>query len=313
MASLGKQDASLAAALAIMVVWGCNFAVTKYILDQVGIGTFLFVRFTVMLVLGALLLLVVYRRHLAQALPRREDLRRFAAAGILGHTLHVGVVMWGIDLSTAFSSSVVLTSAPLFTLLILTAMGGERLHARQVAGTLVAFAGIVFFLSDKFAGGLARAGFGDLALLAASAMFSLYTIISKPLVERYGPLMLLAWTLVFGAPPLLVVCAPAFFATPLAGQPAALWAALAWAVLVSSFVGWLVWVWVNAVRGIARSAPLQYLMPPIAGVVAWLTLGETFTWLKIGAATVVMAGVAWAQFAGQARTSVRAATQPDPG
>lgn len=295
MAAPGKQQASLAAALAIMVVWGCNFALTKFILERIGVGTFLFLRFSAMLALGAVLLLVVYRRHLAQALPRREDLPRFAAAGILGHMLHVGVVMWGIDLSTAFSSSVVLTSAPLFTLLMLAAMGAERLHARQVAGTAAAFAGMVLFLSDKFAGGLALAGFGDLALLGASAMFSLYTIVSKPLVERYGPLMLLAWTLVFGAPPLMAICAPAFLATPLAAQPAALWTALAWAIVVSSFLGWLVWVWVNAVRGIARSAPLQYLMPPIAGIVAWLTLGETFTWLKIAAAAIVMAGVAWAQ------------------
>ena len=304
---MGKQDASLAAALAMMAVWGCNFAVTKYILDLIGVGTFLFVRFVVMLVLGVALLLFVYRRHLAQALPRREDLGRFAAAGLLGHTLHVGVVMWGIDLSTAFSSSVVLTTSPLFTLFILTAMGAERLHARQVAGTLVAFAGIALFLSDKFVHGLANAGFGDLALLSASAMFSLYTVISKPLVDRYGPLMLLCWTLFFGAPPLIVICAPAFIGTPLAAQPAALWLALAWAVVVSSFLGWLVWVWVNAVRGLARSAPLQYLMPPIAGVVAWLTLGESFTWLKIGAAVIAMAGVAWAQFA------AKAPTQPHPG
>jgi drug/metabolite transporter (DMT)-like permease len=304
---MGKQDASLVAAVAMMAVWGCNFAVTKYILDAIGIGTFLFVRFVVMLLLGAALLMFVYRRHLRQALPRREDLGRFAAAGLLGHSLHVGVVMWGIDLSTAFSSSVVLTTSPLFTLFILAAMGGERLQKRQVAGTLIAFAGIALFLSDKFARGLANAGFGDLALLCASAMFSLYTIISKPLVDRYGPLMLLCWTLFFGAPPLIALCAPAFLATSLAAQPAALWLALAWAVIVSSFLGWLVWVWVNAVRGIARSAPLQYLMPPIAGVVAWLTLGEVFTWLKIGAAVIAMAGVAWAQFA------AKAPTQPDPG
>ena len=307
MAALGKQEASLAAALAIMAVWGCNFALTKYILDAIGVGSFLFVRFIVMLALGAVLLLIVYRHHLAQALPRREDLGRFIAAGILGHTVHVGVVIWGIDLSTAFSSSLVLTTSPIFTLFILAAMGAERLHARQVAGTLVAFAGIALFLSDKFARGLANAGFGDLALLAASAMFSLYTIISKPLVERYGPLMLLAWTLVFGAPPLIAICTPAFLATPLATQPAALWLALAWAIVVSSFLGWLVWVWVNAVRGIARSAPLQYLMPPIAGVVAWLTLGEVFTWLKVVAAVIVMAGVAWAQLA------ARGPAQPDPG
>ena len=105
MISVRKEQASLVAAILIMVVWGCNFAVTKYILHQIGVGTFLFVRFVVMLALGAVLLLWVYRRHLAQALPRREDLWRFAGAGLLGHSLHVGVVMWGIDLSTAFSSS----------------------------------------------------------------------------------------------------------------------------------------------------------------------------------------------------------------
>jgi drug/metabolite transporter (DMT)-like permease len=304
--ALSRQDASLAAALAIMVVWGCNFALTKYILDSVGVGTFLFVRFLVMSLLGFALLLLIYRRNLALALPRRADLPRFAVCGLLGHTLHVGIVMWGIDLSTAFSSSLVLTSAPIFTLLILAAMGVERLHARQVAGTALAFCGIALFLSDKFSAGFARAGFGDLALLGASAMFSLYMVLSKPLVARYGPPALLAWTLAFGAPPMLVVTAPAFLAEDLASQPAALWLALAWAIVVSSFLGWLVWIWVNAVRGIARSAPLQYLMPPIAGVVAWLTLGETFTWLKIGAAAVVMAGVAWAQFGTRAG-------QPDPG
>jgi drug/metabolite transporter (DMT)-like permease len=57
---------------------------------------------------------------------------------------------------------------------------------------------------------------------------------------------------------------------------------------------------VNHVRGIARSAPLLYLPPPIAGIAAWLTLGEQFTLLKIAGAAVTMAGVAWAQW-GNAR------------
>jgi len=39
-------------------------------------------------------------------------------------------------------------------------------------------------------------------------------------------------------------------------------------------------------------------MPPIAGLVAWLTLGEHFTPMKIGGAALTMAGVAWAQFGG---------------
>lgn len=302
---------SLAAAIATMAVWGANFAVTKYVLDALGVGPFLFIRFLTMPLLGFALLAFVYRGRLAQALPRRADLPRFAAAGLIGHTLHVGIVTWGIDMSTAFSSSLVLTSGPLFTLLILALLGAERLKRQQVAGTLLAFAGIVLFLSDKFAAGFARAGLGDLVLLFAAALFSIYTVIIKPLADRYGPLPLLVWTLAIGAPPLVLITLPSFLAAPLAAVAATVWIGMFWAAAVSAFFGWLIWVWVNAVRGVARSAPLMYLMPPISGVVAWLMLGEQFSALKLAGAALTMAGVAWAQYGASA--AERSTVQPDPG
>jgi drug/metabolite transporter (DMT)-like permease len=72
---------------------------------------------------------------------------------------------------------------------------------------------------------------------------------------------------------------------------------LLWAVIVSAFVGWIVWGWVNGMRGVARTAPLLYLMPPVAGVVAWLATGEGYTLIKLAGAAVTLGGVALAQFA----------------
>jgi drug/metabolite transporter (DMT)-like permease len=154
------------------------------------------------------------------------------------------------------------------------------------------------FLSDKFTRGVAHAGLGDLMLLVAAALFSLYTILVRPLVERYGPLIVLAYTLAFGAPPMVLFTIPSILAADLASLTPMVWFGLFWSIALSSVVGWMLWTWVNVVRGIARSAALMYLPPPIAGVVAWLTLGEQFTWLKIAGAAVTMAGVAWAQFGG---------------
>jgi drug/metabolite transporter (DMT)-like permease len=279
-----------------MFLWGVNFAFVKYVLDALGVGPFLFIRFMAMPVLAFLLLLVVFRNRIGRTVPKREDLPRFVACALIGHTLHIGVVFWGINLSTAFSSAVVLTSQPLFTLLILLFLGGERLRRSQVAGTLIAFAGIAVFLSEKFSRGVLHAGLGDVILLFAAACFSVYTVIARPLVARYGPLIVLAYTLFLGAPPLLLLSAPSFFAAQLSGLTTMVWIGLFWSIALSSVLGWIVWAWVNHVRGIARSAPLLYLPPPIAGVVAWLTLGEQFTWLKIAGAVVTMAGVAWAQF-----------------
>ena len=61
-------------------------------------------------------------------------------------------------------------------------------------------------------------------------------------------------------------------------------------------MGWLVWGWVNAQRGVARSAPLQYLMPLVAGVVAWWATSERFTSVKLLDAALTLAGVVLVQF-----------------
>jgi drug/metabolite transporter (DMT)-like permease len=156
-----------------MLVWGVNFAFTKHVLDHLGVGAFVFIRFAVLPLLALLLLVVIFRRRIGATWPRRADLPRFVLCGLVGHALHISVVMNGMNLSTPFSSSLVLTSGPLFTLAILAALGAERLRARQVAGTLIACAGIVLFLSDKFARGLAGAGAGDLLLLVAAFLFAL--------------------------------------------------------------------------------------------------------------------------------------------
>jgi drug/metabolite transporter (DMT)-like permease len=224
--------------------------------------------------------------------------------------IHISAVMYGMNLSTAFSSSLVLTCQPLFTLAILAWLGAERLRGQQIAGTLVAFAGISLFLADKFAAGFSRAGLGDLTLLVAGAAFSAYTVLSRPLADRYGPLIVLSYTLLFSMPLMLALTYPFFADLKAASYGPAVWAAIFWALVVCSFCGWLVWTWVNSVRGIARSAPFMYLMPPVAGVMAWLTLGETFTWAKIVGAGVTMAGVAWAQFGG-GKPPPKEAGQPD--
>jgi drug/metabolite transporter (DMT)-like permease len=294
-----------------MLVWGVNFAFTKHVLDHLGVGAFVFIRFAVLPLLALFLLVVIFRRRIRATWPRRPDLPRFVLCGLVGHALHISVVMNGMNLSTPFSSSLVLTSGPLFTLAILAALGAERLRARQVAGTLIACAGIVLFLSDKFARGLAGAGAGDLLLLVAAFLFALYTVLVQPLAKRYGPLIVLSYTLFFSAPFILLFTFHSFAKAPMTALPVSVWAGIIWGVIGANFFGWLMWTWVNSVRGIARSAPFAYLTPPIAGVVAWLTLGETFTWLKLLGAAITMAGVAWAQFAGG--PPPKEAGQPDAG
>ena len=286
---------ALWAALVLIAIWGANFSVQKEVFKALSPGGFLFVRYLVLPVAAALLLCWRYGRHWPRV-PRSEMLS-LLKLGLAGHLIHVGLVTYGIHWSTAFSSSLILACGPVFTLLILRWHGLEQLTRGQIAGVAVACAGVLLFLSDKFLGGHWQASGGDLTLLVAASFFSYYTVAAKPLIERHGGVTVMTYATLLGSGPDVLLSLPAGLSVDWASIRPAIWLGTFYAVLISAFLGWLVWGWVNAVRGVARSAPLMYLMPPVAGLVAWAVTGERYTGIKLAGAALTLAGVAVAQYA----------------
>jgi drug/metabolite transporter (DMT)-like permease len=290
-----RERAALLLAFALILVWDGTFSVQKAVFTVLTPGGFLFARYLIMPLCAVALL---WQRYGARwpRLPRTEwwALLRL---GVLGHVLHVGLVAFGIHWSTAFSSALILACGPIFTLLLLRWAGLEVLTRAQLVGVGVACAGVLVFLSDKLLGGHWQAGGGDLILLVAAAFFSAYTVAAKPLIERHGGVLVMTYATLLGSAPVLLLALPAGLAVDWADVPLAIWGGLLWSVILSSFVGWIVWGWVNLVRGVARTAPLLYLMPPVAGLVAWFATGEGYTPIKLGGAALTLAGVAVAQFA----------------
>jgi drug/metabolite transporter (DMT)-like permease len=303
-----RERIALWSALALICVWGVNFSVQKEVFAALSPGGFLFIRYLMLPAAAALLLLGRHGRRWPR-LPR-ADMLALLRLGIVGHLLHVGLVTYGIHWSTAFSSSLILACGPVFTLLILRWYGLETLTRAQIAGVGVAVVGVLVFLSDKLAGGMWRASGGDLTLLIAAAFFSYYTVAAKPLIERHGGIVVMAYATLLGSGPVVAVSLPAGLAVDWGAIPPLIWLGTFYAALLSAFCGWLVWGWVNAVRGVARTAPLMYLMPPVAALVAWLVTGERYTWVKLGGAALTLAGVALAQYASAPRDPVREAPAP---
>lgn len=293
--AISQQRAALLLAFALILVWGINFSVQKAVFTAVTPGGFLFVRYLIMPVCAVALLW----QRFGTAWPRlpRAEWWALLRLGLLGHLMHVGLVTFGIDWSTAFSSSLILACGPVFTLLLLRWLGVERLSRAQIGGVAVASVGVLIFLSDKLLGAQWRASGGDLVLLVAAFFFSAYTVAAKPLIERHGGVVVMAYATLLGAVPVLLLSLPAGLKVDWASVPLAIWAGLLWAVVLSAFAGWIVWGWVNAVRGVARTAPLMYLMPPVAGLVAWWVTGEGYGAIKLLGAAVTLIGVAIAQFA----------------
>ncbi len=292
------QQRARAAALLLALLWGASFSIQKTAYNALGPGGFLFGRS--LLMSACALALLRWRGRLGWPQLARSEWRTLVGITLIGPVLHIVLVTYGIHWSTAFSSSLILACGPVFTLILLRVLRGAALRRDQMLGVALAFGGVLLLMSDKLLQANWHASVGDLMMLLGAAVFSLYTIWVTPMVLRHGGPEVMCWTTLLASPLLLAFTAPAAWHAPYASVGPGIWAAFLWTVLVSAFLGWLIWTWVNAVRGVARSAPLMYLVPPVAGVVAWLTVGETFGALKMLGAALALVGVAWAQRAGQA-------------
>jgi drug/metabolite transporter (DMT)-like permease len=297
--SLSKrlEPYSLLIALLLILIWGCNFSIQKFVFKSISPNGVLLLRYGVLMpVCSVLLLCVTYGR--AWPPLTRADALIFFKLGFIGHLVHIALVTHGMNLSTPFSSSLMIACGPIFTLLLLRFMMGEKFQRASMIGVLVAFVGILLFISEKLVGEHWTASVGDLFLLGAAACFAYYTVSIRPLIGRLGNVAVMAYATLLSCPLIAVLAAlgggwqGAWAEVPMIG-----WLSLGYSVIISAFLGWVVWGWVNQVRGVARSAPLAYLMAPVAGLVSWLSGGEVFSAIKIGGAMLALAGVAYAQFA----------------
>lgn len=287
------QGAALPVAALLVLVWGTNFSIIKLVMSHITPGAFLFARYVVTPACAVVLLLAVYGTRW----PRlaRDEWKTLAGLTVLGHVLHVTLISWGIHLSSPFSTALIVACGPLMTLVILAVGGSERPRGAQLAGVLLACAGLLIFLADKIGLGW-QGGLGDLVLLAATLLFSMHTIAARGIIVRRGAMLVMAYTTIMALPPLMLITGPSGLATDWTSLPPLVLLGLAWALVVSSFAGWIVWGWVNRLLGVGRTAPLMYLLPPVAGVAGWWMTGETFPPFKLAGAALALAGVALVQF-----------------
>lgn len=299
---------ALAMALLVILLWGSNYSVQKALMAQIGPGAMLFARYLVTPACAAALLLW----HYGLRWPRleRPDWLGLAGLAVLGHLGQVSVMTNAMHLSTAFSSALISALGPMFTLLLVRLLYGQRLRAMQVAGVALAMAGMLVFLSDKLAV-VRTQGLGDLLLLLGTLLFSVHTVAATRLLSRHGVTLVLAYSTLLATLPMLLLNASRALELPWGGLSAGVWGALLWSLAVPSFGGWLAWSWLNTHVGVQRTVPLLYLLPPVAGLISWLALGETFSGLKIAGALMAGAGVAATQFGAMPSGPVASGSPPD--
>ncbi|MER8157017.1 DMT family transporter [Streptomyces sp. NPDC094472] len=264
-----------------VVLWASAFPAIRVGIDGLGVAGLSFLRLGV-----AALALMLVAPFTKVRLPRRRDLPMIALCGATGMTAYQVLLNWGEVHVEAGTASLLISVAPVFSVLLGTVFLGERMSRRIVVGSVIALAGAAIV---SLAEGTSGFSVSALVVLAAAVVQGVYHFSSKPLLRRYTGLEVATYAMVTGtlfALPLI----PATWHAAVHAPAGALLSAL-YLGLLPSALGFVIWAHAVARLPLAASTAALYLVPPVALAVSFLWLGEVPHAIELVGGAVSVAGV----------------------
>jgi len=267
-------------------IGGTSIGATRYLvnaIDPLATGSF---RFGI----GFVLLLPV---ALLQGIrwPSRRDWPSVAGLGVLYFTLFPILFNASLIFTTAARGALALSTLPLLTMVVGAVLGSEALTVRKTLGVLTAMLGVAIALLSGLASAPADAWRGDLLMVGASLCMALYSIWSKPIIVRSGPIAFTTMSMGVGAAGLILISCWRGSFEPVAAFGMPQWLAAAYLGAFGSALTFYLWAFALDRTTPTRVAISVTVNPITASLVGATLLHEPLHWTLVGGIVTVFVGI----------------------
>lgn len=221
-----------------------------------------------------------------------SDRGRILLLALLGVSFNQVLFIFGLSLTTAINTSILISAIPVFTLTTAVLLGREQASARAIGGIVLAAAGALVLLNAERFEWSSRYFRGDLAILGNGFLYSVYLVLSRPLLARYNPLTFTSAVFRWGAPPIVFASVPALLRFSPANVSPSAWWSLGAVIVFCTVIPYLLNSWALARTRATHVASYVFLQPVIASALAMVILGERATFRTAVAAALIFSGLA---------------------
>lgn len=271
-----------------VAIWGTTFVSTKVLmLNELSPAHIFTLRFCIAYVL---MLCFNHKRLFAQSW---QDEVKMALLGITGGSLYFMCENEAMNYTTTTNTSLIVCSCPLFATLLVRLVYRQtsRINALQLAGSLLAFAGMVIVvLNGRFV--LHLSPIGDALAFMACISWAVYSLLMKSVAIKYSAAFITRKVFFYGVvtilpyylfesemPSLNVLARPQVIGN------------LLFLGCLASMVCFLTWNWCIARLGAVKATNWVYFNPITTMLFASWVLGETITPYFLMGAACILAGM----------------------
>ncbi len=247
--------------------------------------------FAALRVAGAVVILDVVRVSRTREPIRRTDRKRILLYSLLGVSFNQILFILGLSMTSAINTSILIATIPVFTLAAAVALHREAMSLRAALGIALAGAGALALLNAQRFDLSSDSFRGVLLLLLNCTSYSLYLVLSRPILEHYHVATFTAAVFRYGAILIAIAALPQLARFSPSKVPALAWACLAAVIVFCTAIPYLLNSWALARTHASQVAFYVFLQPVITTALAIAVLGESFSGKTAIAAALIFAGL----------------------
>jgi len=281
----GLSDLAL---LITTACWGLNFVITKVAAgndpEQFRIFIFNLIRFPI----AALMLFITAYFKGEDMMIKWKYLRQIAMLSFIGIFVYQAFYMVGQTMTDAANLGIIYSFSPLLILLMGVLWKIDKPNIFTYAGV---FLGVLGLIITAYKNGSFVVDTGSLLFFIAIICWAYYSAFSKPVLDKYPPVITTAWVMLFGS----------LFQLPFAiyQLPKQSWTVLSgmniFYVIISAFLslytGYTLFYWAISKIGPTKAGIYTNLTPIFTLIFASLIRNETIPVIKIAGLAVIIIGI----------------------
>lgn len=277
--------------LAATLLFGANYWIAKGLMpDKLLPMQIIFLRVSGTLIIATILQLSI--RELRKLRIDRADFPRLILSSILGVAINQMMFFTGLNRSTPVDAAIINSANPIMVLVFAAWLLTDKIGISRLAGIILGATGALLLILTGIPVASNNGQWsGNLFILINTASWSLYLVISKPLMVKYNPFVLMRWIFLFGFIAVFPFTIGQSLKIDISSFVPSTWFAIIYIIVGTTFMAYFFITFSLKRLSASVVAYYTYLQPVLVALIGIIMFSELISFVKIVSALLVFAGI----------------------